>query len=176
MKLIKVDDIPPKPWKNGGGVTREIALDADDRSVIWRLSVADVGGDGPFSIFGGMARVLTVIDGAGLRLVHADGVLLARPREPVRFSGDTLIEGALIDGPLRDFNLIYDPTRVTMDVVALKAGSYFLSGVGLLALGGGVTIGALGLTAPDFALFETDAPQTIKVMESALLVTKAQSR
>ena len=42
---------------------------------MWRLSIAEVDEDGPFSLFEGMARILTVIDGKGMVLESEDGVL-----------------------------------------------------------------------------------------------------
>ncbi|MEC4600651.1 HutD family protein, partial [Burkholderia vietnamiensis] len=42
------------PWKNGGGVTREIAAYPPGAALdafAWRVSVADVGAGGPFSRF-----------------------------------------------------------------------------------------------------------------------------
>ena len=58
-------------WKNGGGETAEIAvsppgaaLDAFD----WRLSMAKVETDGPFSAFPGIDRTLAILEGEGIRL------------------------------------------------------------------------------------------------------------
>jgi hypothetical protein len=98
------------PWKNGGGVTTEIAahppgagLDAVD----WRLSLAEVAVDGPFSRFPGIDRTLVLLDGAGVRL-ESDGhvVELRVPYEPYGFSGDLEVHCRLLAGPVRDFNLM----------------------------------------------------------------------
>ena len=56
------------PWKNGGGVTHEIAKSEEDGAWLWRLSIAEVATDGPFSAFLGLSRILTVIEGEGLQL------------------------------------------------------------------------------------------------------------
>ncbi|XES00502.1 HutD family protein [Streptomyces sp. S1D4-11] len=56
------------PWKNGGGVTREIVAwpeGADMGDFEWRVSLADVGGDGPFSAFADVDRILTMVEGGG---------------------------------------------------------------------------------------------------------------
>lgn len=116
MHIIRPEAFVTQPWKNGGGVTHEIARRADGRGLIWRLSVAEVGADGPFSAFPGMTRILTVIEGAGMVLEAPDTVLAARPREPVRFSGDLPIFGRLTGGPLRDLNVIFDAARIAADV------------------------------------------------------------
>jgi environmental stress-induced protein Ves len=60
-------------WKNGGGVTREIAVFPDGAGsddFIWRISVADVTAGGPFSVFPGIDRYIAVIDGKGMTLTR----------------------------------------------------------------------------------------------------------
>lgn len=99
------------PWKNGGGVTQEVAiwpptaaLDAFD----WRISIAEVAQGGPFSTFPGVDRVLTVIDGAGLEL-SVEGlavVLLDDQAPPFAFPGDAACTATLRQGPIRDLNLM----------------------------------------------------------------------
>ncbi|MBM7325185.1 HutD family protein, partial [Agrobacterium sp. S2] len=47
------------PWKNGGGVTTEIIVHPAKASMAdfdWRISMANVAQDGPFSIFPGVDR------------------------------------------------------------------------------------------------------------------------
>jgi environmental stress-induced protein Ves len=112
MQIIRPGDFTTQNWKNGGGVTHEIARAEDSDGLIWRLSLAEVATDGPFSAFPGLERILTVIEGAGLILETEGGPIAAHPLEPVRFSGDLTIHGRLIGGKVRDLNLIYDPKRI----------------------------------------------------------------
>lgn len=101
------------PWKNGRGVTDEIALGPAGSSFEqgdfdWRVASAPVVEAGPFSTFPGFERVLVVIQGAGLRLRHGpDGawVMLA-PLTPYAFSGDVPTHAELVDGPVRDLNVL----------------------------------------------------------------------
>ena len=112
MHLLDPRSLPPVPWKNGGGVTREIAGDPGH----WRLSLAEVTAEGPFSLFPGQMRILTVVHGSGMEL-HTDGrVLRAQLGAPLPFSGDLPVTGRLPDGPVRNLNLIFDPRRVTGSV------------------------------------------------------------
>lgn len=111
MRIIRHADLVTKPWSNGGGVTRDIAARTLDGALLWRLSIADVDVDGPFSDFTGLTRVLTVIEGGGLILHNADGDTLADYASPVTFDGGTPIHAELSQGPLRDFNLMYDSAR-----------------------------------------------------------------
>ncbi|HEX5533982.1 MAG TPA: HutD family protein [Actinomycetales bacterium] len=103
VRVLRYADYPVQRWANGGGTTRLVADGAG-----WRLSLADVAGDGPFSTFPGTARVLTVVAGAGLRLT-VDGVdRLVRPLMPFAFDGAATTSGRLLDGPVMAFNLMTD--------------------------------------------------------------------
>lgn len=94
--------LPPEPWKNGGGVTRTLAADPDGR---WRVSIAVIERDGPYSRFPGYDRVSVVLSGEGVTL-QGEGVLVAlRPREPAPFRGDDVLQSTLIGGPVRVLNL-----------------------------------------------------------------------
>ena len=131
FRFIAKDQFVTTAWKNGGGITHEIAKDAPNWG--WRLSIAEVASDGPFSRFDGMARILTVIHGAGLDLHHAGGVIAARPMQPVVFSGDLAIECRRLGGLVHDFNVIYDPQRFVARVQILQGGLDFgASSLGVL--------------------------------------------
>lgn len=107
-----LDAISPTPWKNGGGTTREIAVwppGASMDTFAWRISVADIAADGPFSAFPGIDRQIVLIDGAGVHLQAHDDTFchkLVRVGEPFAFSGDTAVHATLVDGPTRDFNVM----------------------------------------------------------------------
>lgn len=106
--IVDTDALPPQPWKNGGGVTRELwrepAAGGDWRL---RLSVAEIARDGPFSAFPGVVRWFAVLDGAGV-VLDLDGVeRVLRPGDPpLRFDGATAPGCRLLDGPTRDLNLM----------------------------------------------------------------------
>lgn len=103
--------IAAQRWKNGAGWTREIALgpagaSADDFG--WRLSVAELERDAPFSAFPGIDRCIVVIDGAGMALHDAAGapVRTLAPLEPWAFEGERALHAHLAHGPCRDFNVM----------------------------------------------------------------------
>jgi environmental stress-induced protein Ves len=109
--VIRVDasTATPAPWKNGGGVTRELlrlpAGSQDDWTL--RISVADIDADGPFSPFPGVTRWFVVLDGAGVRLRYADRTLDVRCGDaPLRFDGAEAPGCALLDGRTRDLNVM----------------------------------------------------------------------
>ncbi|MDH4874829.1 HutD family protein [Pseudomonas sp. BN515] len=123
-RLLRAADYPRMPWKNGAGSTLEIARDAGDGldGFGWRLSIADVGESGGFSAFTGYQRVITVLEGAGMRL-EVDG---QRSRDlatldAFAFDGGSTVQCELVDGPIRDFNLIYSPKRYSARLQWLRA-------------------------------------------------------
>ena len=129
VTLLRGADLVASPWKNGGGVTREIAAVSTDAagaaaldSFAWRVSVADVAQPGPFSRFEGVDRTLVLLEGAGMLLDEAGSAAsthaLTQPLDVARFAGETAIAARLVDGPTRDFNLMVrrDAARGTLDV------------------------------------------------------------
>lgn len=131
MQIISPQDYVAMPWRDGGGVTHEVYK--DDTPFSWRLSLADVVADGPFSHFAGLARVLTVIEGAGMVLHTPDGPLAADTFVPVSFSGETPVRATLNAGPIRDYNLIYNPQRWRA-LVSVQRGGTIASGADQLAM------------------------------------------
>jgi environmental stress-induced protein Ves len=116
------------PWKNGGGVTVDIAdayaPGAESGSwsgVLWRLGRTEIVAPGPFSDLSGYDRILTVIGGRGLVLQIEGGVALdvREPYRPVRFRGEDRIVSRLEAGPVAVFNLIAD-RRHAIDVAILS--------------------------------------------------------
>jgi uncharacterized protein len=116
MRIIPPSEFKAMPWKNGGGITHEILKEERDGKLLWRLSIAEVASDGPFSLFPGLSRILTVIEGEGLELTAPDRVLHALPLHPAAFPGDLAITSKRIDGDVRDFNVIFDDNIVAADV------------------------------------------------------------
>ena len=73
MKVIRACDQLVMPWKNGGGITREIAKRVDSRgNMVWRASRATISQDGDFSLFPGVERHLLLLKGEGFRLEFID--------------------------------------------------------------------------------------------------------
>ena len=98
-----LDQMTPEPWRNGGGVTRTIAASADPCGILWRVSVADIVQDGPFSIFQGIDRTALLIGGQRLSL-REDGlqIQLQADGEAAQFPGEALLQAKLDDArPLR---------------------------------------------------------------------------
>lgn len=97
------------PWKNGGGETREIyRFPEQGGDWQWRLSIADISSDGPFSSFPGCERALTLLSGEGMHCtIDGETVPVLPPHQTIRFSGEAQVSCHLLDGPTRDFNAIW---------------------------------------------------------------------
>jgi environmental stress-induced protein Ves len=123
--IIRTADVPPQPWKNGMGVTREVArfpADAGSDDFIWRISVAEVNSAAPFSTFPGIDRQIVLLDGDGFTMT-LDGArqhALTTPLEPFAFAGEATVDVAMAGGATRDFNLMVRRAHATgrLDVLA----------------------------------------------------------
>jgi len=113
IKQLSSTDYRQMLWKNGAGYTVELARSAGENldTFDWRISMADVKSAGDFSRFNGMQRILTVLEGHGIELDIEDKHESLTTLQSVQFSGDHATRCDLIDGPIRDFNLIYDPKQ-----------------------------------------------------------------
>ncbi|QXI28909.1 HutD/Ves family protein [Pseudomonas vanderleydeniana] len=124
LKVLRAADYPRMPWKNGGGSTEEITRDEGEGldGFGWRLSIADIGESGGFSSFAGYERIITVLQGAGMTLqVDGQRTRALLPLDPFAFSGASQVGCTLLDGPIRDFNLIYAPDRYSARLQWLEA-------------------------------------------------------
>jgi uncharacterized protein len=123
MLVLRENDYVTVPWKNGGGLTREILkVPADAETFDWRLSLATVGAPGPFSAFDGYDRALALVRGAGIELdfgPHGQ-ISLRSPGELARFDGAWATDGALIDGPSTGVKLIVAKERAEAQVDVLR--------------------------------------------------------
>lgn len=110
VSVVRLADVAPQPWRNGGGVTRELARRPTDGDFEWRLSVADVAADGPFSSFPGVDRILVLLRGNGMTLRFGDDgstVRLDQPTDLLAFAGERPVDAVLHDGPTLDLNLMW---------------------------------------------------------------------
>ncbi|MGW6914258.1 HutD/Ves family protein [Kitasatospora sp. NPDC054939] len=107
---LRASERPATPWLNGGGVTREVAASpagAGPADSDWRVSLAEIAADGPFSALPGIDRIFTLVGGAGVVLT-VDGVehRVAAPYRPLAFPGGAATAGRLLDGPATALNVM----------------------------------------------------------------------
>lgn len=107
VRVMTAQSVPPQPWKNGGGQTRELFVWPAGESWKVRVSLADIEGDGAFSAFPGATRWFAVVEGAGVILTLPEGERRVLPGDaPLRFDGACAPMCRLVDGPTRDLNLM----------------------------------------------------------------------
>jgi environmental stress-induced protein Ves len=111
MRILRAADHKKMPWKNGGGVTTEIAVfpaDAGLEDFLWRVSTARVEQNGPFSIFPGVDRSLSLLEGDGITLKVQGRIPFGMTRryEPLTFPADVPTEATLFSGPITDLNVM----------------------------------------------------------------------
>src|SRR5882672_6467021 len=111
MRVIRSREYRHMPWKNGGGVTLEVAVGPPDAGLDdmgWRISLAQVYSDGPVSRFPGIDRTLSIVRGHGMQLAVAGRptVTVDPQSHPYSFAGDAAASVKLVDGPVTDLNVM----------------------------------------------------------------------
>ncbi|NGO53273.1 HutD/Ves family protein [Allomesorhizobium camelthorni] len=130
MRIIRAADCRRMPWKNGGGETVEIAIAPEGAGLgdfDWRLSMARVEGDGPFSLFTGVDRTLAILEGEGIFL-DVEGRIpfgLTRHSDPLSFPADVPTRAALIAGPITDLNMMTRRCKVVHSMRRLTVNGTF---------------------------------------------------
>ena len=128
---INPSDFRHTPWKNGGGVTIDIAESLLDGfapgswdGMVWRFGRTAIVTPGPFSDLSGFDRQQVLVTGSGLLLETTAGEIDVRqPFRPVRFAGETRIVSRLEAGPVEVVNLIGDRSCVTIELACLPGGA-----------------------------------------------------
>ncbi|TDG11004.1 HutD family protein [Paraburkholderia guartelaensis] len=115
IEVHPLDSLPVERWRNGGGVTRTIASDGCH----WRISLAEVERDGPYSRFEGIDRLSCVLRGAGVMLREANSVVTLKPYEAVEYDGGLEWHATLIDGPVTALNVMAARSRYRTSIRAI---------------------------------------------------------
>ncbi|MBI1220286.1 MAG: HutD family protein [Rhodobacteraceae bacterium] len=125
MRHLTPADYRRMPWANGRGVTVELWREEVAGQLSLRLSMATVAEDGPFSLFPGIDRVLTVISGPGFDLLGEGLRLRADLLCPVAFPGDVALAAVGVTGSSEDFNVMTARGGLRAGVEVLTAGGSF---------------------------------------------------
>ncbi|MEC4015313.1 HutD/Ves family protein [Streptomyces sp. H27-D2] len=202
--LLRAGDRRPVPWANGGGVTREVAAGPAGAALAdfdWRVSLADVARDGPYSPFAEVDRIITVVEGPGMTLTVDGGPpSVIEPYAPYSFPGNVATDCRLVGGPIVNLNVMVRRARAaaTVEIVRDDRDSrdnrngrdeepqtlpVCRPGVSVLvvALAGSTTLDTAGsgATAPapatlarfDAALLTTATPATLRTDGLAAVIT-----
>jgi environmental stress-induced protein Ves len=139
LHRFDIASLSATPWKNGGGVTREIVCSPQGAGMDgfeWRVSIATIDKAGPFSAFADVDRVIILMEGAGVRLRSRDGRIDHRldvPHAPFAFGGDVALDCELLGGTSTDFNVMTRRGCMSADMRVLReSGDIAPAGRGLL--------------------------------------------
>ncbi|MHB1475294.1 MAG: HutD/Ves family protein [Dermatophilaceae bacterium] len=118
LGIVRFAELPAVPWRNGGGVTREVVSSGGSgpQAFDWRISIADVSEPGPFSVFPGVDRVITLVAGERMDLVIDGVVHVLGLHESLRFDGASQVSCSLPAGPTRDLNVMTRSDRLSAAV------------------------------------------------------------
>lgn len=110
-RIVRRADQRQQPWRNGRGVTTEIAIEPAGASLAgdfdWRISMAPITEDGAFSTFPGVDRTLVLLEGRGLDLEADTATLRLSARYAMaRFPGEWAVHARLHAGAVRDLNVM----------------------------------------------------------------------
>ncbi|MFP5392094.1 MAG: HutD family protein [Gammaproteobacteria bacterium] len=183
--LIPYAGLESSPWKNGAGCTTEIAAappGATFDSFDWRISLATISHDGPFSHFPGIDRTLALVDGPGATLDIGNGSrFLLCEEEPIfEFAGEANIAATLAGGPTTDFNVMTRRQRchhrVGRRVLRGEASFAPRGDVALLFLAEGESLSVssdaerIGLVRFDTIVFDTSTVWTLESVHAVVLI------
>jgi hypothetical protein len=170
IRLLKAADRAAVPWKNGGGVTRDVivspagaTLDTFD----WRISIAEIAADGPFSRFPGIDRKLAVLKGKVALTVEGGAPAVLDPETAaLDFHGESAVTSHLVDGPSMDLNVMTRRGRYTSKLSIqsaaqpkIKAPVTLIIALSPLTITSGNRL--IGMAALDALLIEGSASMTI---------------
>lgn len=129
------------PWANGRGTSYEIASDRNESGEwTWRLAMAPVNEDGPFSRIECVNRSLVVVEGAGMLLSVDRKKLQCLPMQVVRFRGDAITEAALLDGPIMDINLMVRRKEADGEMAIVSEAGLLIGASIVVAVGGAAQV------------------------------------
>ena len=125
IRLLPAGLYTEMPWKNGLGVTREVARYPEAGEYDWRISLATIRQPGPFSTFPGYLRNISVLEGGGMYLtIDGQRSALIAPFQALGFNGASGVSCEIVGGPLLDFNVIYREAALRATVSWCGAGTW----------------------------------------------------
>ncbi|MEC3981343.1 HutD/Ves family protein [Amycolatopsis sp. H20-H5] len=181
MTVLRWRHLEPVGWRNGAGITREVAASPALPAFDWRVSIADVDSGGPFSVFPGVQRTITGIEGEGMLLTLDGAEHEVRRAVPFTFSGDATVTCRLVSGPTRNLNVMTRRHRATATVTVTQPRDVTVTHgetVLVVALSEGLTI--VAGDSPPHCLEHRDSalltePGTITALDGALAVVRIET-
>lgn len=109
-RLLRAAERSAVPWKNGGGITREVAVSPAGSAFgdfDWRVSIAEIGVAGPFSLFPGVDRRMAILEGRlSLSIDGKAPLTLSRDSAAVSFPGEVPVFAEPLGALVTDLNVM----------------------------------------------------------------------
>ncbi|MBB1199520.1 environmental stress-induced protein Ves [Enterobacteriaceae bacterium 89] len=169
MEFFDIRKMPVSLWKNGAGETRELCcFPPATRDFNWRASIASIAGNGEFSAFPGVDRVITLLEGGEVTLDGGTAFRHTLKRfQPFRFAGEQTVRAQLSEGQMSmDLNIMTRRDRCQAKVrVADRTFTTFGSRGGMVfVLSGAWQLGDKLLTADQGAYWQ-DGLHTLRLLK-----------
>jgi environmental stress-induced protein Ves len=115
LEVLRGSERTPVPWKNGGGLTREVAVfpaGSDLAGFDWRVSIAEIRKPGPFSLFEDVDRRMAVLEGRlSLAIGGRPAVILTPGNDALAFPGDVPVFAEPLGASVTDLNVMTRRSR-----------------------------------------------------------------
>jgi environmental stress-induced protein Ves len=165
------------PWANGRGTSYEIVSDRNESDEwTWRLAMAPVNEDGPFSRIECVNRFLAVIQGNGMLLSVDRKKIQCRPMQVVRFRGDAITDAMLTDGPITDINLMIRRKEADGEMTIVAEAGQLRGASIVVAIGGSAQVqcgdSAIALEPHD-SILECDG-ETVSLVSGTVCVVAVE--
>lgn len=129
LRVLERNTVVPSPWKNGGGKTYELLIHPRGSNLDtfdWRVSIAAISSDGPFSLFPNIDRTLLLLEGGGVSLDLTEDTeetryVMDTSLVPFSFKGETHIYSKLLGSNCLDFNVMVNRTRYSSKTTVFSA-------------------------------------------------------
>ena len=135
MSATILRDHASMPWPNGAGITYEVVRFPETGDFDWRISLADIDSDCPFSVLEGIDRWIVLMEGDHMVLTNPDATHRIDEGAPFFYPGEIPFDCTLGGGPAKDLNIMTRRTKTKSHVEMITAGSHTIdasSGVHIL--------------------------------------------
>ena len=110
VRILRAAQQRATPWKNGAGLTRELAVHpvgGDLGQFDWRASIAEIRAAGPFSDFPKIDRRIAVLDGRlSLSIGDNPPIIVTAESPPLAFPGEAAVIADPCGGAVTDLNIM----------------------------------------------------------------------
>ena len=112
------------PWANGAGITYEVVRFPAEGDFQWRISLADIDNDCPFSVMPGIDRGIVLMEGKHVLLANVDESIRVDELVVFNYPGEIAFDCTLPSGPAKDLNIMSRRANFTSQTTVLGPRSH----------------------------------------------------